>query len=195
MAEANPTSVYLYFDCHGVLLYVGVTGRGVARQREHERTKPWWQYTHSQTIEHYQSRAAALEREAHLISVHCPPFNTQLNGDLGQRDVYLRYASGADHERADPKNKRIPLDVRVRADGFLIAVTDLRYAVLCAEIEAGGDFIVSAPGQRVRDVQIKRLGSALVVKADLPRPTGVTAGDLMYRINPYGKDVKRIDLR
>lgn len=35
------TSLYRYFDDGGALIYVGITGRGIARNVEHDKTKCW----------------------------------------------------------------------------------------------------------------------------------------------------------
>lgn len=193
MATSKPTSVYLYFDRGGVLIYVGITGRGVSRQQEHERDKPWWAYTHTQTIEHYPTRDEALAREAVLIATHCPPFNTQHNGDTGQRDVYVAHAEAGAEDCPMPPDKRIPMNIRFRGAETMIAVTDMRYAGIAKDIQAGGDFVVSAPKQRVRELEVKRLGSSLVVKAILPNPKAITGATLMFRMNQYGMDIKRID--
>jgi len=69
--------VYQYFDNSGALLYVGITGRGLSRSHEHARSKDWWALTTGCSIEHYATRAKALEREAYLIAAYKPPFNTQ----------------------------------------------------------------------------------------------------------------------
>ena len=61
-----PTSVYKYFDRSNLLLYVGITSRGVQRQSEHNSDKPWWNYVASQQIEHFSTREEALQREKDL---------------------------------------------------------------------------------------------------------------------------------
>lgn len=193
MATYNPTSVYLYFDEGEVLLYVGVTGRGLSRQREHNRDKVWWKYVRSQKIEHFDTREQALSRETQLIETFCPPFNTQHNLDTSQRDVYLRYAGESGAE--EPQSKRIPLLVRVRSADAFVAVTDLRFAATTRSVHPGGEFAVSLPRQRARDVEIRRVGSALAFKVVCPNPSVVCAGQMMYRLNTYGKDIKRLDFQ
>lgn len=71
------TCVYQYYDTSGRLLYVGITGRGLKRSHEHARKKDWWPLTTGCTIEHYQTRAEALDREAYLIAAYKPEYNTQ----------------------------------------------------------------------------------------------------------------------
>ena len=78
------TSVYLYRDSLHRLIYVGVTGRGIARQVEHNRDKAWWPYVARQDIEHYPTRGEAVERERYLIATFRPPFNAQHNPESGQ---------------------------------------------------------------------------------------------------------------
>ena len=86
---AEPTSVYLYFDKLGVLLYVGITKRGITRQDEHT-LKEWWPFVAKQEIEHYDSREVAAARETMLIKERRPPFNKQQNRDHARlREAYL----------------------------------------------------------------------------------------------------------
>jgi hypothetical protein len=75
----GPSSVYRYYDHSGVLLYVGVTSRGMARNAEHDKSKPWWHYVATQQVDHYETRADALEAEERLIRSFRPPFNVQHN--------------------------------------------------------------------------------------------------------------------
>jgi predicted GIY-YIG superfamily endonuclease len=75
VAIDDPTSVYQYRDEYDVLIYVGVTKRATTRQAEHT-SKAWWPLVASQSVEHYPTRALALEREEALIKEQCPPFNT-----------------------------------------------------------------------------------------------------------------------
>lgn len=89
MDNCQPTSVYKYYDSWGVLLYVGITSRGAARNVEHDG-KIWWQYVSRQEVEHCESREDALNVEAKLIKEYCPPFNIQHNKfSADSRDAYL----------------------------------------------------------------------------------------------------------
>lgn len=89
-----PTSVYRYYDAADILLYVGVTSRGTARNREHWSTKRWWQYVSHQEIDHFDSRDNALERERELIAAFSPPFNKQHNpAHKHLQTIYLAYAA------------------------------------------------------------------------------------------------------
>ncbi len=92
IAEATPTSVYLYYDHYDFLIYVGVTSRGITRNREHNTTKEWWSFVARQEVEHFASRPEALKRERGLIRGHLPPFNTQHNSDhMNARIAYLHF--------------------------------------------------------------------------------------------------------
>lgn len=111
------TSVYLYYDRHGILIYVGITSRGIKRNREHNETKDWWPFVTRQEVEHFDDRSAALDREKVLIETHCPPFNTQHNRAAAEvREAYLLFAAA----HAQPMNlaaavkamqRRIDLDL------------------------------------------------------------------------------------
>lgn len=83
------TSVYLYYDKLGVLLYVGITKRGPVRNDEHT-AKEWWPFVARQEIEHHDSRDVALARETMLIRQNRPPFNKQQNPEHPRlRAAYL----------------------------------------------------------------------------------------------------------
>lgn len=82
---AEPTSVYLYRDAHGLLIYVGMTGRGMGRQVKHNRRAEWWKFATRQEIEHHPDRPAAAERELSLIREHLPPFNIVGNPEHAER--------------------------------------------------------------------------------------------------------------
>lgn len=73
------TSVYLYYDRADVLIYVGITKRGMARNVEHNLRRPWWQHVARQEVEHFSTRGAAHRREIELIEAFSPPFNVQHN--------------------------------------------------------------------------------------------------------------------
>lgn len=94
MPQDIPTSVYLYFDAHQVLIYVGITSRGVGRNREHNTSKEWWSYVVRQEVEHYPSRELAHAREIALIRKFTPPFNVQHNPSHSEmRDAYEAVAA------------------------------------------------------------------------------------------------------
>jgi hypothetical protein len=98
----TPTSVYRYYDQHGLLLYVGVTSRGIQRNREHNTTKEWWPYVVSQQVDHHATRGRALAAERHLIQTFHPPFNTQHNPESHiLRAAYL----GLSVQEASPTRK------------------------------------------------------------------------------------------
>lgn len=69
------TTLYRFFDADDRLLYVGITGRSVARWAEHSKSKPWWPQVVRTTVEHHADRAAALEAERAAIKVERPEHN------------------------------------------------------------------------------------------------------------------------
>jgi hypothetical protein len=101
----DPTSVYKYYDQNNLLLYVGITRRGVVRNREHNASKEWWQFVVRQDVEHYPHRLAAEERERHLIRAFRPPFNKQHNPDHEElRAIY--FAAGRERISLVPSDAR-----------------------------------------------------------------------------------------
>lgn len=98
MTPPASTSLYRYYDRHGILLYVGITSRGTRRQSEHQ-DKAWWPYVARQTVEHFPSRESAMAAEAAAIRAHQPPFNTQHNP--GRDDMLAAYAAVRDLPAGD----------------------------------------------------------------------------------------------
>src|SRR5690625_414745 len=142
MNDDTPTSVYLYRDAYDILIYVGVTSRQMRRQVEHNRSKDWWPYVAAQEVEHYESRAEALAREAELIATRTPPFNVALNAEHdAMRTAYLTFRGSVD-AHPDPVetlrdlDQQVPLGV-VEHDGtHLVLVTPARYAHIASKVIA-----------------------------------------------------------
>ena len=145
------TSVYLYFDSDGLLLYVGITARGISRNREHNKTKDWWQYVARQEVEHYASRAEALQRETRLIKSRRPPFNAQQNPSHAQaRADYLKLralqsAVHLEHAPTAMPKGRIELDVVGFGEGMMTLASLER--ISAREIDVDG-CIISGLGKR-----------------------------------------------
>lgn len=86
-----PASVYRYYDDDGMLIYVGMTKRGVLRNFEHAALKEWWPFVSKQEVDHYPSCEAALSAERLAIQTYRPPFNHQHNIDYqAMHGAYLR---------------------------------------------------------------------------------------------------------
>lgn len=75
----SAASVYRYYDSTGVLIYVGITKRGLARNLEHASRKEWWPFVATQEVEHFRTVDEARCRERELIHQNRPPFNVQHN--------------------------------------------------------------------------------------------------------------------
>ena len=71
------TSVYEFFDANDELLYVGVTNGLPHRLGQHDADKPWWTAVVRVEVEHYETRADALDRERTLIQSLRPLHNVQ----------------------------------------------------------------------------------------------------------------------
>lgn len=192
MAERQPTSVYLYFDAEGILIYVGITSRRSVRQAEHRADKDWWPFVARQAIEHYDSRAEAARREAWLIRVMCPPFNSALNPDRQMRDAYLRFASAP--QDGPTTLRRVPLVAATADDSSVILRTLSEHSRQSARLAWSGAFDSSAERRNIRDVQFSRIGSTVLVRVEVPGASDFGSGELMVRHLRTGPEVKRIDL-
>lgn len=107
-----PTSLYLYYDKYNVLLYVGVTHRGIKRNHEHS-DKNWWQYVARQEVTHLPSRVAALKAERETIIRRSPPFNRAHNPGHDELAVaYHRFfANAEDLRRVDAQSAAKPVQL------------------------------------------------------------------------------------
>jgi hypothetical protein len=113
MPDHTPTSVYRYYDEWDTLIYVGITGRGVTRNREHNRDKEWWPFVARQEVDHFDTRDDAARRESALIAKYRPPFNTSQNPSAAStRAGYLamreRVITGTPTQLAAQLRGRIP---------------------------------------------------------------------------------------
>lgn len=82
---ATPTTVYKLYDGAGVLLYVGITSRGMGRLGEHLHERDWWGRVASTKFEHYPERGAALQRERTIIQAESPIYNVAHNRPASKR--------------------------------------------------------------------------------------------------------------
>lgn len=71
-------TVYRMYDAHGALLYVGCSVLWPTRVGQHSEEKPWWSEVASLTVEHHDTRDAALAAESAAIRVERPAYNKQL---------------------------------------------------------------------------------------------------------------------
>lgn len=174
----KPTSLYKYYDSHDVLLYVGITSVGLMRNRQHNSDKEWWPIVATQTVEHCQDRAAALERERELIQQFLPPFNKHHNPNHeALRSAYLfmresgRFDTPVKTLIASGDRKWIPLAaLYLWGDHVLFRPTRYDDAQLFAHVRVGADAkteVFTASGGN-------RVGSFVRVSSDR-REAGVVA--------------------
>ncbi len=71
------TSLYRHFDSDGVLLYVGVSISHLHRLEQHQRHSPWFGAIHTQRIEWFDTREAALAAERDAVIHEKPLHNIQ----------------------------------------------------------------------------------------------------------------------
>lgn len=79
----SPTSLYRHFDDAGALLYVGISLSWPARTRAHAQGSRWFEQVAKVEIEHFPTRALALEAERKAIQSESPKFNVVHNRGEG----------------------------------------------------------------------------------------------------------------
>lgn len=67
--------LYRMFNESGELLYVGITEVGVARWRQHQREKGWFNEVRTFTVETFPDREAVAEAELRAIREEHPKYN------------------------------------------------------------------------------------------------------------------------
>lgn len=206
--QETPTSVYRYYDKHGVLLYVGITGRGMARNAEHNKTQEWWPYVTRQEVDHYKSRRAAGNIEKQLIQQHRPPFNVQHNPGHGDvRDAYLTFRNGnvpmgaSDLlARAVGTPHRVYLDVVATADDVVTLATGARDEVRVRALSLDSALLdIASSGRRAKLLGLSLEGGRLRAVIRVPDARECGGGELMIRFSSGKGDagrptIKRIDL-
>lgn len=190
--QSIQTSVYLYFDAYETLIYVGITGRGAKRQREHNADKAWWPFVHHQHVEHYATRQEALEREAALIQRHSPPFNTVHNKMPELRSAYVVSASTPGVE--DAPGKRLQMRLAASSETSIVLLSRIEDAALAHRIDISSPFEVGASRRKVKAAELVRVGPLIAAHIEVKDATMFEAASLMYRIDGESRSVKRIDL-
>ncbi|GII24284.1 GIY-YIG nuclease family protein [Planosporangium mesophilum] len=75
----RPHALYRFWDRTDVLLYVGITADLPQRMGDHRTDKPWWSQVARVTVEHFDTREAALKAETESIREERPLYNVQGN--------------------------------------------------------------------------------------------------------------------
>ena len=71
----KPTTLYRHFDENGVLLYVGISRKLLARIYNHEIRSPWFHLVHNIRTTHFPSAELAESAEAVAIATEFPLHN------------------------------------------------------------------------------------------------------------------------
>ena len=85
--EDQPTQLYRHYDSSGRLLYVGISNNHIARLGQHRDAAQWFHLIDSVKIEHFKSRAEALEAERQAIQNEDPKYNIQHKKRVNYNDV------------------------------------------------------------------------------------------------------------
>lgn len=182
-ADRVPTSLYKYYDRDGVLLYVGITSRGSARNTEHNKSKSWWQFVERQDVEHHRSRASATQRETSLIRRFAPPFNKQQNPDYETaKSAYLtRQSIGGE------KGVKLLIEGRNRVPGFVVNKVGERVTIMVNDpqivfIDAHA-IRVDSGGREAKfvDSGVFSDGSGSWARVRTVKPEQVTGAIVMYK--------------
>lgn len=105
------TSVYVYQDIAGRVIYVGITDRGGKRGEEHSRSSAWWNDVASMSVLHCSSREHALAAERTLIRLLKPPNNViHNNEDPIETDAFTIY-DAVSMFKAKGRNSRVNFQV------------------------------------------------------------------------------------
>lgn len=136
MDSTAPTAVYRYFDSRGVLIYVGITNQGTARNFQHVAHAEWWPFVAEQKVEHFPSRAAAEAKEKALIREFRPPFNRQHNLDQAEMpEAYLAFAaSEIVDESFQDQYSRLGASLPLRIINESTFVTFIAHSVIAATL-------------------------------------------------------------
>jgi hypothetical protein len=70
-----PCTLYRHFNSSGVLLYVGVSEKALARLQEHSRKSEWYQDITTITLQHFPTRREAETAELEAIKTENPLYN------------------------------------------------------------------------------------------------------------------------
>jgi hypothetical protein len=172
-SDSAATSVYRYYDRHGVLIYVGITKRGITRNFEHNGSAPWWPYVAHQDVEHYPTRTEAERRERALIVEFRPPFNTQHNpGSAELRREYLAWEASESPDRdpvemANAIGRRLPMTaLGIGEDDRFVLRTTLEHAAVVRRVSGSVGVPVLSPRLigRVSDVHQRGSHAVLLVR-------------------------------
>lgn len=160
------TSVYLYYDDHDTLIYVGITDRGMTRNYEHNLRAEWWPFVARQEVEHYSGRGQAEAREKLLIATWNPPFNRLHNPNhQALKAAYLQWRED-NHAGRDPRElvnqlrRQLPLrPVPFRDEQRLVLLSDPEFSAVTSRIDdAIGTPVVT--GRPIGRVVAAKVGGA-----------------------------------
>lgn len=170
--DTRPHILYRFYDRTGVLLYVGITVDFAEREKQHAKSKEWWDRVDrsATTVEYHLGRRAVLDAERLAIKAERPLENDQHNEWVEVDDA----EEGADeaHELArevlgdlDPDHREkllknwevdwddTPLTERqrdIRAAGSAVFEVEMRYRNLAECVDELLDLLPHGRGEQFR---------------------------------------------
>lgn len=197
------TSLYKYYDDAGILIYIGITSRGIARNIEHNTSKDWWPYVSTQEVEHFPDRPTALKRERELIHLLRPPFNKEHNPDHQELvDEYLETRRSMEQVRTaiqyNTKKKWQPLvALPVRSPHFVELAAHQSVVPKDLDLESNLKLIVSSNGRKAKLLNAYWAGASLRLTIKTHDPERCIGGRILFRMphhNIKHSSIKQIDL-
>ncbi len=88
--RSEGTLVYRAYTADKRLIYVGMTDDIFQRMAAHRSGSEWWGFAEYLMVEEYPTRSQASIREAELVAMHAPRFNTALQGPKGRDRIKRR---------------------------------------------------------------------------------------------------------
>lgn len=81
-------TLYRHYNCKGILLYVGVSGKLIKRTKEHTE-KVWFKEISHITVQHFNWQKELFDAERKAIYEECPLHNIKCNNTKRHNDIII----------------------------------------------------------------------------------------------------------